>query len=449
MIKIQRGLDVPITGVPDASRRETKLALSEVALVGEDYLGLRPTMLVREGDAVKLGQPLFEHKRNPRVQFTAPVAGEVVAVNRGEKRRFLSLVIAPRDGSEEEFTAYHDRNLLTLEREAVVEQLLKSGLWTALRSRPYSHIPDPDTQPRSLFVTAMDTHPLAADPAPLIAEFAQDFVFGLQALSRLTEGKLYLCQRAGASLLPEKLDFISLQEFEGPHPAGLPGTHIHFLDPVDANKAVWHIGYQDVIAVGKLFSTGRLWTQRVISVAGPAVKQPHLVTTRLGAKLDDLVEGELADDEVRLISGSVLCGRRSQALTNYLGRYHNQVSVLHEGRKREFLGWLAPGFSKFSVKKILASGFLGGGKRFPWTTSLQGSRRAIVPVGTYEQVVPLDLMPTHLLKSLIVGNLEQAQELGCLELDEEDLALCTFVCPGKYDYGTILRERLDEIEAEG
>ena len=246
-----------------------------------------------------------------------------------------------------------------------------------------------------------------------------------------------------------ELSCISVREFTGPHPAGLVGSHIHFLDPVGAKKTVWYLNYQDVIAMGHLFRTGRLHTERVVSLAGPAVTDPRLVRTRVGANLRELTAGELSDEENRLISGSVLCGRQCEGARIFLGRYHQQVSVLQEGRQRNFLGWQLPGLKQYSVMRVFASSLFGRGKQAALTTSRQGSDRPMIPIGVYEKVMPLDVIATFLLRSLIVNDSHQAQQMGCLELDEEDLALCTFVCPGKYDFGEILRRNLTQIERDG
>ncbi len=238
------------------------------------------------------------------------------------------------------------------------------------------------------------------------------------------------------------------EAFAGPHPAGLPGTHIHFLDPVNATKSVWSINYQDVIAIGKLFTTGQLWTERVVALAGPVVEQPRLVRTRLGANLSELTAGELQPGSNRVVSGSVLGGRTAQGAFAFLGRYHLQVSCLTEGNERELMHYLRAGVNKHSVMNIFVSKLMAA-KKFAFSTSTNGSPRAMVPVGNYEAVMPLDILPTQLLRYLIVGDTEMAQKLGCLELDEEDLALCTYVCAGKYEYGPILRDNLARIEKEG
>lgn len=445
MITIKRGLDLPITGTP-AQRIEAARPVRSVAIVGFDYHGMKPTMSVQVGDRVKLGQVLFSDKKNPGVVFTAPGAGVVSAIHRGQQRVLQSVVI-DLDGDEQEtFASYSAAQLDTLDAQAVRDNLQQSGLWTALRTRPYSKVPAVDAVPSSIFVTAIDTHPLAADPALVIAEQAEAFEQGLKVLSRLA--RVFLCKAPGAALPGENLSQVKTESFSGPHPAGLAGTHIHFLDPVSANKTVWSIGYQDVIAVGKLFTTGQLSVERVVALGGPVVEQPRLLRTRLGACLNELTAGELKPGNNRVISGSVFGGRNARGAFAYLGRYHQQVSCLAEGNDREMLHYLRAGVNKHSVLNVFVSKLMGG-KRFDFTTTTNGSPRAMVPVGNYEKVMPLDILPTQLLRLLIVGDTEMAQKLGCLELDEEDLALCSYVCAGKYEYGPILRDNLTRIEKEG
>jgi len=445
MINIKRGLDLPIAGAP-AQRIEAGRPVRSVAVVGFDYPGMKPTMEVQVGDRVKLGQVLFSDKKTPGVVFTAPGAGVVSAVHRGEKRVLQSVVIALDGADEVTFSQYSAGQLEGLGDAQVRENLQQSGLWTALRTRPYSKVPAVDAVPSSIFVTAIDTHPLAADPAVIIGERAAEFEAGLQVLGNL--GKLFLCKAEGASLPGGQLAKVTVESFSGPHPAGLAGTHIHFLDPVSATKSVWTVGYQDVIAIGALFTTGRLSVERVVSLAGPVVEKPRLVRTRLGACLDELTAGELQPGANRVVSGSVLGGRTAHGAFAYLGRYHQQVSCLREGKEREMLHYLRAGSDKHSILNIYISKLMGD-KKFAFSTSTNGSPRAMVPVGNYEEVMPLDVLPTQLLRSLIVGDTEVAQKLGCLELDEEDLALCTYVCAGKYEYGPILRDNLTRIEKEG
>ncbi len=446
-VTIRKGLDIPIRGQPrqviDAASR-----VATVAALGSDVVGLRPGMSVSEGDRVRIGETLFVDKRNPRVKFTAPGSGEVIAINRGARRVLLSVVIRLDGEDALEFASYPADRLDGMDRDAVMENLLASGLWTALRTRPFSRIPDPDTAPAALFVTAIDTNPLAADPAVIIAEASDAFGNGLRVLARLTDGPVYVCTAPDAPIPQPGGDAFRRAEFEGPHPAGLVGTHIHFLEPVSESKTVWHVGYEDVIAIGRLFATGRLPTERVVALGGPMANNPRLLRTRVGASIAELTRGETAPGRLRIVSGSILNGHRASGPLAYLGRYHKQVCVLADGSEREFLGWARPGIEKYSAVRAYL-GHLLQRDGFSLSTSQNGSPRAMVSIGTFEKVMPLDILPTPLLKALLVEDTERARELGCLELDEEDLALCSFVCNGKYEYGPFLRMNLDEIEAHG
>ena len=447
MIKITKGLDLPIAGQPDQQRIDD-IAVTRVAVKGEEYVGLRPSMAVKEGDRVVKGQLLFEDKKIPGVRFTSPACGTVSAIHRGE-RRVLQSVVIDIDGDESvAFAHYAADALATLPRDVVASQLIESGLWTAMRTRPFSKTPTPGTEPAAIFVTAMDTNPLAADPQPIILAQREAFNAGLTLLTRLTDGKVHVCQSSGGKLGGHPQGQVTFNQFTGPHPAGLVGTHIHFLEPVSLNKQVWHLNYQDVIAIGRLFLDGVLWTERVIALGGPQVKHPRLVRTCLGADLNALLVDELHEGENRVLSGSVLNGTHAIEPHAYLGRFHLQVSVLKEGREKELLGWVAPGRDKFSITRTTLGHFLKN-KLFNFSTDTHGGERAMVPIGSYERVMPLDILPTVLLRDLLAGDTDSAQALGCLELDEEDLALCTYVCPGKYEYGPVLRRVLTQIEQEG
>lgn len=442
---VRRGFDLPISGQPE-QRIEQGPKVGSVAILGDDYIGMKPTMLVEEGEQVAAGQPVFACKKTPGVIYTAPAAGRVSGVVRGDKRKFVSLIIEKEGDERVEFQNFGD--LTKIHRQLIIDNLLNSGVWTGIRVRPFSKVADPSTRPHSIFVTAIDTHPLAANPEVVLAQYQDFFIAGLNVLSLMGDHAVHVCTALNAKIPGEKVPGVKFHEFQGPHPAGLPGTHIHMIDPVGPNKLVWYVGYQDVIAIGHLFLRGTIWTERIVSLAGPRVKNPRLVRTSLGANLDQLTAGQLIGDHNRVISGSVLSGRSRTDAVCFLGRYHNQVSVLEEGDEREFLGWQMPGPDKFSLTKAYLGSWLLG-KRFDFTTSTGGSKRAMVPIGTYEKVMPLDILPTQLLRSLIVQDSDSAQALGALELDEEDLALCTYVCPGKYEYGSILRENLTRIEKEG
>lgn len=449
VITIKKGLDLPISGEPRPII-EPGNRPSQVALLGEEYVGLKPTMLVEVGDKVKKGQPLFEDKKTKGVLFTAPASGEIVAINRGERRVLQSVVIRCNGlDADEQIRFDIHTDLQALSAKEVQAQLVNSGLWTALRTRPFSRVPALDSKPAGIFVTAMDTNPLAADPRLIIAEQRDAFKAGLAVLSHLTEGKVYLCQDKGEALVGTELPKVEVRRFAGVHPAGLAGTHIHFTLPVSIERQVWHIGYQDVIAYGKLFQTGELYTDRVVALGGPSVLNPRLLRTQLGAELSALVVDEIKPGNNRVVSGSVLSGHTAQGVHDFLGRFHNQVSVLAEDAQHQVLPWVRGGSDKFSITRAVTSRLFGLTKSFEFTTHQGGSQRAMMAFGQLDRVMPLDILPTLLVRDLVVRDTDEAQALGALELDEEDLALCTFVCPGKYDFGKELRACLDVIEREG
>jgi Na+-transporting NADH:ubiquinone oxidoreductase subunit A len=447
MIKIKRGLDIPLAGAP-SGELDTGVTTRAAALLGADYHGMKPTMAVQVGDVVKRGDLLFTDKKCEGVRYTSPASGRVSAINRGAKRAFQSVVVEIDGDEAASFDRYSAEAARELSTEAIKTQLIQSGQWTALRARPFGRVADPATSPAGLFITAIDTHPHAPDPEQVIAREADAFELGQTLLANLVDCPVYLCAAPGADMPQTTDERISRHDFSGPHPAGLAGTHVHFLMGASAERIAWTIGYQDVIAVGRLFLDGALYVDRVVALAGPSVSRPRLVLSRVGADLQALVAGEGEGDDARLLSGSVLGGRAVQSDTAYLGRYHQQVALLPEGRERTFMGWLSPGVNKHSVMGIYLSSWFGS-KPLAMSTNTNGSERAMVPVGAYEKVMPLDILPTQLLRALLVGDTETAQALGCLELDEEDLALCTYVCPGKHEYGGILRDNLTRIEKEG
>ena len=444
MIRIKKGLDLPIAGKPEALVEDAR-AVRTVAVLGEDYPGMKPTMLVQEGDEVSLGQPLFSDKKNDGVVFTAPAKGRVSSINRGAKRALLSVVIDVDGAAGAETEVMEARDIAGLTAEQVTETLVKTGLWTSLRTRPFAKVPAIGSKPNSIFVTAMDTNPLAGDPAVVIAEAPDAFTAGLDVLAKLTDGPVHVCKAEGSDIPAGKAQ---THEFSGIHPAGLPGTHIHFIDPVSDAKTVWYLSYQDVMAIGYLFATGKLNSTRVVAIGGPGADKPRMLRTVLGASLEELTAGELDGSDNRVISGSVFSGRAAESPTAFLGRYHLQVSVLPEDKERRLIGYLTPGLNKHSVFPIYLSKWLGE-KNVSFSTTTNGSQRGMVPIGTYEQVMPLDILPTQLLRALLVGDLDTAIALGCLELDEDDIALCTYACPAKYEYGPVLRGVLETIEKEG
>jgi Na+-transporting NADH:ubiquinone oxidoreductase subunit A len=455
--RIKQGLDLPIDGAP-VQAVSPGPPIKRVACVADDFPGLKPQVLVEEGQTVRRGEALVADRVIPGVRHTAPGAGQVIAVHRGARRVLQSIVIelsqgecegAPRDEEHATFSSFPDGSADAWRGDAVRDLLVESGLWTALRTRPFGKVPEPGTNPDAIFVTAIDTNPLAAEPGVVLADCREDFDLGLRLVARLTSGSTYLCVPPGAEFVSGIDAPVSVEEFTGPHPAGTAGVHIHALAPVHRSRTVWHIGYQDVVAVARLCRTGRLDVRRVVSLAGPPLEQPRLVRTRVGASMADLTAGESVQGNVRWISGSVLSGKAALAPAfAYMGRYDTQVSVIREGQGREFMGWAMPGLDRFSVIPLFLSKILPT-RRYEFTTDTHGSARAMVPIGLYERVMPMDILPTFLLRSLAAGDVEQAERLGCLELTEEDVALCTFVCPGKTDYGPLLRKTLDIIEREG
>lgn len=449
MITIKKGLDLPINGTPSDTISEH--TPSHIALIGYDYIGMRPTMLVAEGDTVAKGQALFEDKKRAGVLHTAPASGRIVAINRGERRVFESIVIEKSGNDEINFDAFGEDTLHNLPRQTVVDNLVKSGEWTAFRTRPFSRTPFIDSVPSAIFVTAIDTNPLALDPMLVLKDEMTSFNHGLSVLSVLSP-TTFVCHHGKDNLTRvsnlNAHNQTTYHAFGGVHPAGLAGTHIHFLHPLARGVTVWTINYQDVIAIGKLFTTGKLFTDRLIALGGPAVKNPRLIKTTRGADLADLTKDELYDGTHRIISGSVLSGRAYSPTTAHLGRFAGQISVLPEGFERPSFHFFALGRNRFSALPIYISQFFKG-KKYNFTTSTNGSPRAMVPIGSFEKVMPQDYLPTQLLRALIVEDIAVAVDLGALELDEEDVALCTFVSPGKYEFGDILRDNLTRIEAEG
>jgi Na+-transporting NADH:ubiquinone oxidoreductase subunit A len=450
MHTLRKGLDLPLAGAP-APDVEDAAPSARVALVAADCVGVKPSLLVAPGDRVLRGTPLFADKRFPGVRYTSPAAGTVAAVHRGERRALLSVVIdvGDDDGPAAQL-AFPSRAGVDVRQpgaDGVRALLLESGLWTALRARPFGHVADPAATPRAIFVTAIDTRPHAPPIARLLAGREQEFGAGVSALARLTEGTVFVCVAPEAGIAVPDDPRVRLETFAGPHPAGLPGTHMHLLAPVTAGRAAWYIGCQDVVAIGRLLLAGELDVARVVALAGPGVLRPRLLRTRIGADLGALTRGELAPGEQRVISGSVLDGRIARGeVEGFLGRYHQQVSALPEPREREMFGWIMPGRDKFSVWKVVLGAL--GRQPLALTTTTNGGPRAMVPIGSYERVMPLDILPTFLLRALVMGDDERAEALGALELEEEDLALCTLVSPGKTEYGPLLRQALTRMEKE-
>ena len=450
MIRIKKGLNIPINGSPTEEIVDSTRSRS-VAILGNDYVGMKPTMLVEEGDRVKLGQALFEDKKNPGVIFTSPAGGKVESINRGDRRVLQSVVIEVEQEEEtEEFNRYSEDELDKTTSAEIRSQLIKSGSWTAFRTRPYSKIPGVEEIPNNIFISLLDTQPLSPNPEIITNLNTDNFNFGLKVLKRLVDCPIHISTGPNSNLdLPED-DQVIKHIFSGPHPAGLVGTQMHYISPASLSNINWTIGYQDVIAIGAQFRTGKVFVERVVSLAGPQVNEPKYLKTRLGACTDEVTAGQLTQRENRVISGSVISGREAIGPYAYLGRYHNQISVVAEpnSKDREFMNWLTPGPRKFSKIPLFLSSLFPK-KLYKFKALMNGSDRPIVPIGVYEEVLPLNFLPAMLLRNIVLMDTEKIQALGGLELDEEDLSLCSFVCPGKYDFGSLLRAGLTKIEVEG
>ncbi len=436
---MKKGLDVRVDGSPKQVIRSAN-GVRRVALLGRDYAGLKPRMQVEVGQAVGLGEPLFIDKRDPDVIYPSPGSGRVIEINRGRRRVLQSVVVALDDSAATEQVFDVSSRC---DAGAIRELLCRSGAWTGFRSRPYDRVPLSTSSPQSIFVTAVDTRPLAPAPCAVIAARRREFEVGMLILSRLGDWPVYLCTDVDWQGYGVDEKHIRHVEFAGPHPAGLPGTHIHHLAPVTAGQSAWHIGYQDVIAIGYLFTTGRLLTERVVSLAGSGVANPALLKTRVGAATGGLVDGELRHDGqgggFSVFSGSVLDGASTDGPHGYLGRYHNQVSVLsqpHSPWQRQ----RPTGIVARALTALRSNAWLPSGDTMPMP---------MIPIGAFDRVMPLDILPVPLLRALLVKDTDTAQALGCLDLAEEDLALCSFVCPAKQNYGAVLRANLEQIEAEG
>ncbi len=450
MISVSKGLDIPLKGKPSIEF-DTTTSSELVGITGPDFVGMKPSILVKPGEKVKTGQAVFACKKTEGLVFTSPVSGEVVEVVRGARRAFQTLVIK-QDGSDEHVSFAHYSDSAAKDSESIRKLLVESGLWTALRERPFDKAPPTSGEfANDLFVSLVDTQPAAPDPVAIIDQHKASFDRGLAVLAKLCQRNVYVCaayRRTPA--LPLNIPNLVVETVQGPHPVGNVGTQMHFLSPPSMQNRVWYIGYQDVIAVGHLFESGKLFTTRYIGVGGPLADNPRIVKTHIGADLRAVVkkEGSKANKPIRAISGSILNGRKISEPFHFLGAFHNQLSLIEENDRRELLGWHLPGFRKFSSKGVFVASQLPG-VNFDISSSTHGSPRSLVPFGHFENVCPIDTLPTHLLRALLSKDTDSAQNLGVLELGEEDMSLFTFVSTGKTDFGPVLRENLDLIEKEG
>ncbi len=411
-----------------------------------DFPGLTPKLDVHPGDTVEAGSPLFHDKQNPEIKFTSPVSGKVVSVDRGDRRKILEVVVE-KDGDRSVDFGKADPDRLS--GEQVREAMLRSGLWPAVRQRPYHVIANPAGQPKSVFVSCFDTAPLAPDYNFILENSSvSHFKTGIKALSKLTTGKVNLVLKNGAdgNKLLEGLGGVEISWFSGPHPAGNVGIHIHHLDPVNKGETVWYVNFQDVITIGKLFSEGVYKPERLVALTGSEVLKPRYHKMLAGASVISFLEGNVKEGNLRVISGNVLTGTRIEQ-TGYLGFYDSQITVIPEGNYFEMFGWALPGIGKLSFSRTFLSSLFPR-KTYRPDTNFHGGERAFVVTGLYEKVLPMDIYPMQLLKSIIARDIDMMENLGIYEVAEEDFALCEFVCPSKIEIQSIVREGLDLIRQE-
>ncbi|MCA9440591.1 MAG: Na(+)-translocating NADH-quinone reductase subunit A [Candidatus Omnitrophica bacterium] len=448
---IRRGYDIPMKGAAEPTLREAQ-APKFVAIKPTDFKGIKPRLLVQVGDDVSIGTPLVEDKTDPRIRFVSPGGGKVVAVNRGRRRRLEEIVIeiSPEETALDFQARPIDQIDALDDRVQVQANLLEAGLWPLIIQRPYARIATPDVEPQAIFVSAHDTEPLTADQIFLIKDRREDFEAGLTVLSKFTEGCIHLCLPKNPNLDVPWLNTAKgccVQHFSGPHPTGCFGTFIENVEPIRHGKTAWTLKAVDVADIGKFFLTGRYPTERIVAVSGESIESPGYFRTRAGAHASTLLPKDLSDSENRVISGGVLTGTGIHR-EGFLGFYHSTLTVIREGGKRRLFGWLDPGFTRSSYSRAFVSAFKNNGS-YSFDTSMNGDKRAIVPIGSYESVMALDIEPTFLFKSIMYGDLEEAGKLGLLDVAEEDVALCSYVCHSKIDYCSLVRQALDQYEKEG
>lgn len=445
-IKLKRGLNLKLIG--EAVKTVQDMPIADLfAIKPTDFTGLTPKLLVKVGDNVFAGTPLFYNKNNEAVKVCSPVSGEVVEILRGEKRVILEIkILADR---EIKYALFEKSNPNQFEREEVIELLLNSGVWPLIRQRPYGIIANPSESPKSIFISAFDSNPLAPDNDFIMSGNEINFQTGLDALKKLTDGKIHLNVRD--SHVPPPLfaqaQSVQLNKISGPHPAGNVGVQIHHIDPVNKGEVVWHVNPQDVLIIGKLFNEGIFDATRLIALTGSQINEPKYYKTIVGCAIKNIItDGGLRKGENRIISGNILSGNQIPA-DGYLGFYDSQITVIPEGNEFEFMGWLTPGFNKFSLSRTFFS-WLTPNKKHNLNTNMHGEERPFVITGQYEKVFPMDIYPVHLLKSILIEDIDMMEKLGIYEVVEEDFALCELVCTSKIKSQEIIRHGLDIMRKE-
>ncbi len=441
---IKKGLDIKLLG--EAEKTIVDLNSSLFAVKPTDFIGCFPKMLVEEGAEVKAGSPLFYDKYRDQIYFTSPVSGKVREIRRGAKRKLLEVVIES-DGKNDALD-FGTSEISALSREDITTSLLKSGVWPVIRQRPYSIIAEPGEKPKSIFIPAFDSAPLAPDYDLAVHGHGKEFQAGIDVLSKLTDGDIFLNVHAEKTLSKVFLNAknVKINSFRGPHPSGNVSVHISRLHPINKGEVIWYVYPQDVITIGRLFLTGKYDTTQLIALTGSEVKKPKYFKTLKGASVKNMVDGNVSDVKLRTISGNVLTGDKIEK-HGYVGYYHQQVTVIPEGNYYEFFGWAKPGFGKWSFSKSFPA-FLTPNKKYRLDTNLHGGKRAYVMTGMYEKVFPFDIYPMQLIKAVLVKDIDLMENLGIYEIDEEDFALCEVIDTSKTDIQKIIRDGLDMIRKE-
>ena len=447
-IKLKKGFDINLVGKAEKSTLQTEQP-ETFALKPTDFHGItRPKLLVKEGDNVKAGTPIMYDAVMESVLFSAPVSGEIVEIVRGAKRKLLEIkILADKDVEFHAYDKHSISDITSLSKEDAVEKLTKGGAWANLTQRPYGVIANPADSPKAIFISGFDTHPLAPDLDYALAGEEQNFQAGLDVLKKLTEGKVHLNVDGAGEVLRvyASVTGVEVNKFSGPHPAGNVGVQIHHLDPINKGDIVWTCSPQGVVQIGKFFLEGKYDTSKLVAVTGSSVKKPAYVKTYSGAKLSKLLAGNVEGDHNRFVSGNILTGE-SVGLEGHLGYHHNQVTVIPEGDEEEFLGWLKPSTKKLSFHRALGLlSFLNGKKEYTVDTNTHGEERGFVMTGAFEEVMPMDVLPTYLFKAILANDYDEIEALGIFELLEEDVALCEFIDISKNDLQDILREGIELI----
>jgi len=443
-IKIKKGLNINLFG--EAEKTISELKAKQYAIKPTDFVGVFPKLLVKEGDLVKAGSPVFYDKHRENIKFTAPVSGKIAGILRGAKRVLQEIII---DADEEIFyESFGKENPDDLKKEKIIEKLLKSGIWPFIRQRPYSIIADPDTEPKAIFISGFDTSPLAPDYDFLIHGKGEEFQTGLNAIAKLTSGKVHLNinnDLPGSRVFTNSKN-VQVNNFTGPHPSGNVGTQINKIDPINKGDIVWYLRPQEVITIGKLFLEGKFDVSRVIALTGSEIKKTSYFKTYIGASIEGMIEKNLEQENVRCISGNVLTGTKIEK-SGFLSFYDYQLTVIPEGDHYDFLGWMLPGLKKHSFYRTFMA-WLTPKKKFKVHTNLNGGERAFVMTGQFERVFPLDIYPMQLLKAIIIEDIDEMENLGIYEVDEEDFALCEYISTSKINIQSVVRNGLDIIRKE-